>query len=392
MMREKAMANKNFVSIQALQIGHRWFPEFSGGLHRMYYELFHHLPSSGVVTRGLVAGTDQVGRDSGKAVRAFAAPDAPIPVRGLALRRELRRMISERRPDLVAAHFALYTFPVLDKLRPYPLVFHFHGPWAQEGRFEGVGSLKVRAKATLEQIVYRRATHCIVLSDSFRDILHEDYGVPLELIYRVPGGVDADQYDTGLTRKEARERLGWPQDRPTVFTARRLVRRMGLETLISAMSEVRRHVPEALLSIAGKGELFEELGDQVRSLGLEDNVELLGFVPEEDLAVAYRAADLSVVPTVALEGFGLVAVESLAAGTPVLVTPVGGLPEVVRELSENLVLPSSEVGDLAEGIEAALTGRRDLPDDETCQSYARTRFDWPVVAAQTRDVYMEALG
>lgn len=357
----------------------------------MFYELFLHLPSSGVAARGLVTGSDQVALDSGDAVRAFAEPDAPLTSRGLALRRELQRMIQERRPDLVAAHFALYTFPVLDQMRAYPLVFHFHGPWALEGRFEGMSSLNVRAKALLEQVVYRRADRCIVLSDSFRDILHEHYGVPLERIHRIPGGVNVDQYDTGLTREEARERLGWPQDRPIVFAARRLVRRMGLEGLISAMSEVRRRIPEVLLLIAGKGALSGELEDQVNSLSLQNNVRLLGFVPDEDLPAAYRAADLSIMPTVALEGFGLVAVESLAAGTPVLVTPVGGLPEVVKELSVDLILPGSGVADLAKGLEAALSGSLTLPNAEVCRNYVRSRFDWPVIAAQTRDVYAEAL-
>ena len=358
----------------------------------MYYELVRYLPSAGVAVRGLVAGSKQVARDSSSTIRAFAEPDAPLPTRGLALRRELRRMTYERPPDLVATHFALYTFPVLDKLRAYPLVLHFHGPWALEGRFEGVSPLNVRAKTLLERAVYRRANRCIVLSDSFRDILHEHYGVPLGRIHRIPGGVDADYYDTGLTKKEARERLDWPQDRPVVFTARRLVRRMGLEGLISAMTEVRRREPEVLLSIAGKGALSRELEDQIRSLGLEDNVRLMGFVPDEDLPVAYRAADLSIMPTVALEGFGLVAVESLAAGTPVLVTPVGGLPSVVRDLSTDLVLPGSSVEDLAQGLEAALGGSLNLPSAEVCQDYARSRFDWPVIAAQTRDVYVEALG
>jgi glycogen synthase len=377
--------------IQSLQLGHRWFLEAAGGLNRMYYELVRHLPHSGVAVHGLVAGSSQVAQDSGGTVRAFAAPDAPVPVRWLALRGELRRMLSEQRYDLVAAHFALHAFPVLDRLGPRPLVFHFHGPWSLEGRAEGRGGLNVWAKATLERVVYRRATRCIVLSDAFRRILNRNYGVPLERIRLVPGGVDTDQYATDLTRGEARERLGWEQDRPVVFTARRLVRRMGLEGLISAMAEVHRRFPEALLLIAGKGMLSEELEHRIRSLGLGGHVRLLGFVPDRDLPLAYRAADLSVVPTVALEGFGLIAVESLAAGTPVLVTPVGGLPEVVSGLRPDLVLPGSGARPLAEGIGAALSGELALPNPEACQDFVRARYDWSVIAARTREVYEEAL-
>jgi glycogen(starch) synthase len=378
--------------VRSLQLGLRWFPEFPGGLHRLYYEMVRHLPSSGVAVRGLVTGSSQVAQDSGGLVRAFAEPDASLPTRCLALRRELRRMLSEQPPDLVAAHFALYTFPVLDRLRSRPLIVHFHGPWALEAQVEGDKALKVRAKAALERVVYRRAARCIVLSSSFRDVLSRNYGVPMECIRQVPGGVEVERWRTPLTQKEARERLGWPHDRPIIFTARRLARRMGLENLVSAVSEVRRRAPEILLFIAGRGTLSGELEAQVRSLELENSVELLGFLPDEDLPIAYRAADLSIMPTVALEGFGMVAVESLAAGTPVLVTPVGGLPEVVNDLSADLVLPGSSIRDLAEGLEAALNGELALPDTKACQDYARSNYDWPVVATRIRDVYTEALG
>jgi glycosyltransferase involved in cell wall biosynthesis len=166
---------------------------------------------------------------------------------------------------------------------------------------------------------------------------------------------------------------------------------MGLEDLISAVKEARKRVPEVLLLIAGKGALHAELSALIRSLGLEENVRLLGFLADRELPLAYRAADLTVVPTVVLEGFGLVVVESLAAGTPVLVTPVGGLPEVIRDLSPDLVLPAAGANPLGEGLVAALSGGLVLPSAAACQAYARDRYDWPVIAARVRDVYLEAV-
>jgi len=94
---------------------------------------------------------------------------------------------------------------------------------------------------------------------------------------------------------------------------------------------------------------------------------------------------------VALEGFGLAAVESLAAGTPVLVTPVGGLPEAVTALSPELVLPGTGAQALADGIGAALRGQLRLPDADACRDYARTHFDLPVIATQVAHVYREAI-
>jgi glycosyltransferase involved in cell wall biosynthesis len=128
---------------------------------------------------------------------------------------------------------------------------------------------------------------------------------------------------------------------------------------------------------------------RIEANGLTKNIRLLGFLPEDALPVAYRAADLSVVPTQSLEGFGLVAVESLAAGTPVIVTPVGGLPDIVSGVAPNLVLPDTAIQSIARHIIAALTGQLTLPSASDCQSYAAERYAWPHVAAQIRTVYDE---
>jgi glycosyltransferase involved in cell wall biosynthesis len=119
---------------------------------------------------------------------------------------------------------------------------------------------------------------------------------------------------------------------------------------------------------------------------------MLGFVPDSKLPLAYRAADITVVPSLALEGFGLSAAESLAAGTPALVTPIGGLPEVVKDLPAELVLLTTCKNTLAEGIISSLTGKVPLPNAKECHDHCRRRFDWAVVGRQIRSVYAEACG
>lgn len=377
--------------IRTLQLGMTWFPEQPGnGLDRVFHALTQHLPRAGVGVQGLVAGSPQVAPSADFAVEAFAPETAPLWQR----LRHLRAAVPPRllaQTDVVASHFALHALPLLDRLRARPFVVHFHGPWADESRLEGGSRLHVVAKRLIERLVYGQADRFIVLSEAFRDVLVRQFGVPAARVSIVPGGVNVERFATPLTPREARERLGWPADRPVIFSVRRLVRRVGLENLIDAMQAVRRDVPEALLFVAGKGPLADALEERIRARGLEQHARLLGFVPDADLPLAYRAADVSVVPTLALEGFGLIAAESLAAGTPPLVTPVGGLPEVVRDLSPDLVLPDSSTPALADALRGALRGTRPLPSAEACRAYARRRFDWPVIAEQTRAVYESVL-
>jgi glycogen synthase len=169
------------------------------------------------------------------------------------------------------------------------------------------------------------------------------------------------------------------------------VQRMGLENLIASISLVRMQHPDVLLLIAGKGAIAENLRSQIQELHLEDHVQLLGFVPDQDLAFAYRAVELSIVPTISLEGFGLIVIESLAAGTPVLGTPIGGIPEILLPFSPDLVLAGSTTNHLAQGISEALSGQRKIPSAEACQAYVKQNYDWQVIAHQMKSVYEQII-
>jgi glycosyltransferase involved in cell wall biosynthesis len=365
-----------------------WQPEQPGnGLDRVYHALSTHLPNAGVEMQGLVAGSEEVAQSSEGRVTAVSGTSFPGRLWGM--RRAVRTYLANHSPDLIASHFAPYTVPVLDLIRDLPLVVHFHGPWALESQIEGESAWKVWGKEAIERLVYRRATRFIVLSEAFRTVLTESYGIPDSKVTVIPGGTNVSHFQTGVSRPEARQRLEWPSDRPIVLSVRRLTPRMGLENLISSIHEVRRSIPDVLIHIAGKGPLARPLMARIESEGLSEHVRLLGYLSDEDLPYAYRAANLTVVPSVALEGFGLITAESLAAGTPVLVTPVGGLPETVRGLSSALVLANPSAEALADGLRAVLSGDLRLPTSEACQKYAQENLSWATVANRVGSVYAE---
>jgi len=377
--------------LSVLQIGEGWFSERGGGLNRYYAELVKRLPAAGVDCRGLVVGSDSVAVNSGNIARAVAPTNAPMRDRWRAMSTAVAAEIASGPVDVVVTHFAPYAWPILRSLGKAPLVVHFHGPWAAESRAEGAGRVAVWMKRRMERAVYCQARRCIVLSRAFGEVLARDYGVERDRIRVIPGGVDLERFNTNLSRAEARQRSGWPVDRPIVLCVRRLVRRMGLEKLIEAAALLRATSPTALTIIGGTGPLADELQQQIAAAGVEDSVRLAGFISDSDLPLAFRAADLTILPSVSLEGFGLVAAESLAAGTPAVVTRVGGLPEVVASLSQELILPGGDAPQIAAFLGDVFAGRRVLPSAEECRRYAAERFDWNSVAREVAAVYREAL-
>jgi glycosyltransferase involved in cell wall biosynthesis len=377
--------------VTALQLGMHWFPERAGGLDRAYYELSRALPLAGMDFHGLVAGTERAEIESNGNIRAFAPAGAPLARRWYGMRRAFRQQLTSSKPEIIVSHFPLYAVPVLDMLAQRPFVAHFHGPWADEGALHGDRRAHHALKHLVESLVYRRASRAIVLSQAFAAILASEYRVPRARIHVVPGGIDTARFRRPGTRDEAKLRLGWPQDRLIIVAVRRLVSRMGLAGLVAAIGEVRNKIPDILLLIAGRGPLHGQLEAQIAQLGLARHVRLIGFVPDAVLPDVYRAAELSVVPSLALEGFGLVAAESLAAGTPCLVSGVGGLPEVVAGLSRGLILPSVAPADIADTIIAALKSNLVLPSPQLCAAYAAHNFDWRIIAPQIVDIYRLAM-
>lgn len=374
--------------MKTLQIGMTASRRHISGTDRYFLSLLRELPALDVAVRGVVLGDPAAMDEPTPGVEGFAPEGASRGARWGGLRRAVARGIADA--DLVVSHGAPHAFPAVDLIRKKPLVVQFHGPWALEGRAEGIGALKFAIRSFQERVVYGLGRRFIVLSRAFGDILVREYGVREDAIRIVPGGVDLRRFGAAVPRAEARARLGLPADRPIVATVRRLTATKGLEHLINAAATLRARVPDALVVIVGTGPLEADLKRRVGERGLDAHVRFAGHLSEADLPVLYRAADLMVVPTIALEGFGLVVVEALACGTPALVTPIGGLPEVVRDLEPELVLADASAEAIARGLGDALDGTLRVPDEAACLAYAR-RFDWPLIAAQVRDVYREVV-
>jgi glycosyltransferase involved in cell wall biosynthesis len=239
----------------------------------------------------------------------------------------------------------------------------------------------------MERALYGRAHSLVVLSGAFRQLLVEQYGVSPWDVRVIPPGVDLDRFTPG-DRAAARRALGISAEVPLALTVRRLVPRMGVHVLLEAWA---RAGGQALLAIAGDGPERAALERRTVALDITNRVRFVGRLADEELVSWYRAADVAVVPSTALEGFGLVLLESLACGTPVLASDAGGLPEALAGLDPSLVVRSGDAAALADRLRGAFDGTARLPSRERCRQYAEG-FTWERTARRTRDLYERAAG
>ena len=376
--------------MKLLQIGSTWLSYQFSGLERYYAELVVRLPPLGTEVTGLVYELKESPKVEGLNLITFGTQNKSI-VRQYWDQRRLMKPQLQRDIDMVVSHCTPSLFPSLAHLGDKPLICHFHGPRHLERAVEGAHPLSVRLSRYIEEKVYARTDRAITLSYYMKRVLVETYNFAEEKVSVVPGGVNVDQFKQTISRQEARRQLALPVDRPLILAVRRLERRMGLQNLVDAIGEVVRDHSDVLLLIVGKGSLEKELDRYIRTKSLSANVRTMGAVNDQALSRLYKAADFSVVPTVKYEGFGLILVESLASGTPVLGTPVGAIPEVLGPLSDSLILESASPGHIAQGIREVLTGRRVLPTTEACESYAAANYAWSNIVSRINSVYQSVL-
>jgi len=201
----------------------------------------------------------------------------------------------------------------------------------------------------VERQCIARSQQVTVASQFTKGLLQQIHGEALaKRINIVPGGADLDRFRVSDDRQDAKCQLGWPTDKPILFTLRRLVPRMGLDRLLQVARRLADQGHDFHLVIGGAGPLRSDLDQLAKELDLGEKVCFLGYVPDADLPLMYAACDAFVLPTAELECFGLIAVEALACGRPVLATPVGAIPEILNCFEPKWLSRGADVDSLYE--------------------------------------------
>jgi len=256
--------------------------------------------------------------------------------------------------------------------------------------------LNIIGRKYFESSVLKKSDFIVVLSHYTADRLYKVHGIPPHKIIVIPGGVDLRRFRPSNNKAQLRVSLGLPKDLLILLTVRNLVPRMGLENLITAFKMVLSHRQDLLLIICGEGPLELALEKHARSLGIAESIRFTGHIPESKLPRFYQMADFFILPTRELEGFGLVTVEALASGLPVLGTPVGATKEILTKLGPQYLFDDATAHSIAAGILRALKawpkGQATYDDiSSTCRKFAEHHYSWDNRVNQLQDLYYSLL-
>jgi len=255
-----------------------------------------------------------------------------------------RRTLRDLSPDLLHVHLAspFESLPVIlgtPRARGPRIVTTEHAPSHHP--------LEHPWSRAAKRLAGRRVNRVIALSARDADLLVRSFGLPVGRIRAIPNGV---AIPPSRDRVEARRRLGIPENRPVLAYAGEIVETKGLGDLIDALAILARGsaaVPAPLAVLAGEGPFASEIPRRAGAAGIGDLLRLAGRLdPPTDLLAA---CDLFVLPSHA-EAMPLALLEAMAAGRPVIASRVGGIPDVVREGIEGLLVPARDPAALAVAI------------------------------------------
>lgn len=271
--------------------------------------------------------------------------------------------------------------------------------------YHSLGAVKYKSVSTIPMIATTRLSiekDCLELADCIVATSPQEREHMRSLVSTqgnievIPCGTDIKRFG-GIERAEARARLGIAADAQVIFYVGRFDKRKGIETLVRAVgqSDYKDH-PQLQLIIGGgsrpgrsDGLERERIEGIVTELGLSEKTLFPGRVGDPELPLYYAAADLCVVPS-HYEPFGLVAIEAMASGTPVIASDVGGLQYTVVSEATGLLAPPKDVDAFAKAIDRLLGNAqwRDILG-KNARNRVEEQFSWDGVATQLNNFYLK---
>jgi glycosyltransferase involved in cell wall biosynthesis len=295
----------------------------------------------------------------------------------------LFRLLRRERVDVLHSHkFGSNVWAaLLAPLARVPVFVAHEHTWSYEGQW--------LRRFLDRRLVARVADVVLTVSEADRRRMIEIEGVDPEKVVYLPSGVERH---APPGRRRVREELGLPADAPLVGTVCGLRPQKALDVLVRASVPLSAAVPGVRVAVVGEGPIRESLEELIGELGLGAVVSLLGTWPHEDVPDFVEALDVAVSSS-DFEGMPLAVMEFLAAGKPVVATAVGGVPDLIEDGVQGLLVPPQRPGELADAIASLLRDperRRRL--GEAGRERQRVEFDFERMVRALEERYRELVG
>ncbi len=299
-------------------------------------------------------------------------------------------MSKEGKFDVIHAHdwLVAYAAKTIKNSYDIPIVSTIHA--TESGRNSGIHDEVQRYINDTEWMLTYESTEVIVNSNYMKCELQRLFGLPFEKINVVPNGVNLTNFNGIEKDYDFRRQYALDNEKIILFTGR-LVYEKGIQHLIAAMPKVLQGYHDAKLIIAGKGGMIDELREQVKNLNIENKVYFTGYLNSKQIAKMYKCADVAVFPST-YEPFGIVTLEAMLAGIPVVVSDIGGLNEIVEHGVNGMKSYTGNSNSIADSILSLLYDQRLTSEIvKNAKLKVKNEYNWAKIAQDTHFTYQKAI-
>lgn len=269
-----------------------------------------------------------------------------------------------------------------------PIVATIHA--TEAGRNGGIREEQQRYINDTEWMLTFEATEVIVNSNYMKNEVQRLFGLPFEKINVIPNGINLNIYN-GIEKNFEFRRKYARDNEKIVMCAGRLVYEKGFQYLIDAAPKILNNYHDVKFIIAGKGGMMDELKAKANYLGISDKVYFTGQLCPQDLYTMYKCADVAVFPST-YEPFGIVAIEGMYAGTPIVVSDVGGLNEIVEHGVTGMKSYAGNANSLADSILSLLFDQQLAYNvAKNGKEKVKNVYNWTIIAQDTHFTYQKAI-
>ena len=372
-----------------------YFPPHKGGIEQVSYEQSKRLTKSGYQIDVLTSKFKGRNTNPLEGINIYHYPSlniakrfgVPYPIISFNAYKTFTQLI--KNCDLVHAHghvyMSSYMAGMVAKKLKKPFIVTQHNTFIDYQSFLNI--IEQLNDLIIGKAVLKRANKVITVSKETKKYVLR-LGADKTKTSVIYNGVDTDFFHP-VNKEESRKKLGLPKNRKIILSVRRLVYKNGLDTLLESVPLVAQNHPDVLFVVAGKGPSRKLIEDRIKELGIDSNVKLTGFVPDNLLPVYYDAADYFVLPSASGEGLPLVLLEAMACGLPVIATAVGGTPEILKHMKNGVLVPPRNPEAMAEALSKLLLEGLGSALGAEARRIVEDRFTWEENVRQLQEIYSE---